>query len=65
MRLLGMVCLFCAMIVSTFGCAKGRYTDDHHYVGDPERLPATSEAVAPHGTSAAGTKEPPPNARFR
>jgi hypothetical protein len=25
-------------------CAKGRYTDDHHYVGNPERPPATSES---------------------
>ena len=51
-------------ILLVFGCAKGRYTEDHHYVGDPERLPATSEAVAPHGISSSGTKEPANN-RFR
>jgi len=51
-------------ILLMFGCAKGRYTEDQHYGGDPERLPATSEAVAPHGVSSSGTKEPANN-RFR
>ena len=42
-----------ALLVVT-ACAKGRYTDDHHYVGNPERPPATSEPI-PADT---GTKEP-------
>lgn len=48
-------------ILMVIGCAKGRYTKDNYYVGDPERLPATSESVAPHGVSSSGTKEPANN----
>ncbi|HKN86558.1 MAG TPA: hypothetical protein VJV04_06855 [Nitrospiraceae bacterium] len=64
MRISAIVFLFGVLVVSAFGCEKGRYTDDHHYVGNPERLPATSEAVAPKGVSSSGTKEPANN-RFQ
>jgi hypothetical protein len=38
------VLLFLLMTMSPMlGCEKGRYTEDRHYVGDPERIPATSE----------------------
>jgi hypothetical protein len=37
---------FCSfMILITTGCNKGRYTDDRHYVGNPERPQATSEST--------------------
>lgn len=32
------------MMLITTACATGRYTDDQHYVGNPERPPATSES---------------------
>ena len=57
--------VFSTIIMLVIGCAKGRYTDDHYYVGDPERLPATSESVAPHEIGSSGTKEPASNARLR
>jgi hypothetical protein len=61
MRILSIVCLICATVAPLFGCEKGRYTNDHHYVGNPERLPATSESpTAPEGVSPSGVTGLPP-----
>ena len=61
MRIL-MTVFFCTTIVSAFGCAKGRYTDDHHYIGNPERLPATTEpATVPSGAGPSGVRGLPPS----
>ncbi len=48
MRILGIVFLLCATIVSAFGCAKGRYTDNRHY------------ATVPDGVSPSGVTGLPP-----
>jgi hypothetical protein len=42
-RKLALCVLLFQLLVAT-SCAKGRYTDDRHYVGNPERPPATSES---------------------
>lgn len=41
------VSLFPIVLISIAigGCQKGRFTDDRHYVGDPERPAATSEST--------------------
>ncbi|HTK87509.1 MAG TPA: hypothetical protein VL329_07245 [Nitrospiraceae bacterium] len=65
MRITPILCLAGALVVSTFGCQKGGYTDDRRYSGNPERLPTAVESVAPHGVSSSGTKEPLPNDQFR
>jgi hypothetical protein len=41
------VSLFPIVLMSMLivGCQKGRFTDDRHYVGDPERPAATSEST--------------------
>lgn len=38
-------------MITMFGCEKGRYTEDRHYVGDPERVPAASEEHRRSSTS--------------
>jgi hypothetical protein len=47
------------------GCEKGRYTDDRHYIGDPERIPAASEpatggTTVPRGVTPGGVRGTPP-----
>ncbi len=47
------------------GCEKGRYTDDRHYIGNPERLPAASEPATernavPRGVTPSGVRGTPP-----
>lgn len=39
-----MVSVYLLTVLVAAACAKGRYTDDRHYVGNPERPPATSES---------------------
>lgn len=41
------VSLCSIMMLLTAACTKGRYTDDRHYVGNPERPHATSESTTP------------------
>jgi hypothetical protein len=38
-----------AMLTLSTACEKGRYTDDGHYVGNPERIPTASEPAKDGG----------------
>lgn len=48
------VSVYLLTLLVAAGCAKGRYTEDHHYVGNPERPSATSEPTP----ADIGTQEP-------
>jgi hypothetical protein len=39
------VALCSSIMLLTIACTKGRYTEDHQYVGNPERPQATSEST--------------------
>ena len=42
----GLTIGFCSLIMLlTLACAKGRYTEDQQYVGNPKRPQATSEST--------------------
>jgi hypothetical protein len=39
------IALCFSIMLFTLACTEGRYTEDHHYVGNPERPQATSEST--------------------
>jgi hypothetical protein len=39
------VALCSSIMLLTLACAKGRYTEDRQYVGNPKRPQATSESI--------------------
>lgn len=46
-RLVGSSLLVVGVASWIVGCQQGRFTDDHRYVGNPERPKATSESTRP------------------
>jgi hypothetical protein len=56
----GLMVSLCFMMLFATACNKGRYTDDRHYVGNPERPYATSES-----TTGDNNAHKPPNAESR
>jgi hypothetical protein len=62
MKTLSIVWLLLAALVSVsiWGCEKGMYTKDRHYIGNPERPAATSEpATVPGAVSPSGARGTP------
>lgn len=64
MKTMLMTAVLVTALGAASGCEKGRYTDDRHHIGNPERLPAASEpamgAPVPGGVAPSGVRGTPP-----